>query len=69
VRPAQPKPEWEVIVYLGNESDGSADNYGKQFGDTAIVRGKVKISQINKLLEYLEPRRSEAWEKWQEIHG
>jgi Domain of unknown function (DUF4160) len=69
VRPAQAKPEWEIIVYLGNETDGSADNYGKQFGDTTIVRGKVKLSQINELLEHLEPRRAEAWGKWKEIHG
>jgi hypothetical protein len=69
VRPAQAKPEWEMIVYLGTEVDGSLDNYGKQFGDTTIVKGKVKLAQINELLEYLQPRRAEAWEKWKEIHG
>jgi hypothetical protein len=44
VRPAQAKPEWEMIVYLGTEVDGSLDNYGKQFGDTTIVKGKVKLA-------------------------
>lgn len=69
IRPAQAKPEWEIIVYLGNESSGSTDSYGKQFGDTAIVRGKVKLSKINELVNYLEPRRAEVWAKWKEIHG
>jgi hypothetical protein len=69
VRPAQASPEWEIIVYLGNESDGSTDSHGKQFGDTTIVKGKVKLSQINELLEYLKLRRAEAWGKWKEIHG
>jgi hypothetical protein len=69
VRPAQAQPEWEIIVYLGNEFDGSLDSYGKQFGDTVMIKGKVKLSQINELLKYLEPRRVEAWNKWKEIHG
>jgi Domain of unknown function (DUF4160) len=69
VRLAQARPEWEMIVYLGTEFDGSTDSYGKQFGDTTIVKGKIKLAQINELLEYLQPRRAEAWERWKEIHG
>jgi hypothetical protein len=53
----------KIIVYLGNELDGSTDSHGKQFGDTTTVKGKVKLSQINELLEYLKLRRAEAWGK------
>jgi hypothetical protein len=69
VRPAQANPEWEIIVYLGAEVDGGADNFGREFGDTQIVSGKVSLSTVNDLLEYLRPRRKEAWAKWKEIHG
>ncbi|MGC1306303.1 MAG: hypothetical protein WA885_03680 [Phormidesmis sp.] len=69
VRPAQARPEWEIIVFLGNEEDGSMDAYGKEFGDTKIVSGKIRTSQINTLVAYLDQRRDAAWVKWQEING
>ncbi len=69
VRPAQKRPEWEIIVFLGKAEDGSSDNYGKEFGDTEIVSGKIKTSQINDLISYLNQRRDEAWDKWKEING
>ena len=69
VRPAQARPEWEVIVYLGNEANGDMDEFGKSFGDTEIVRGPIKTSTINDLVAYLRPRRSNAWAKWKEIHS
>lgn len=69
VRPAQVNPDWEIIVYLGTEADGSMDNFGREFGDTQIVKGKVNTSTLNELLDYLRPRREKAWAQWKEIHG
>jgi hypothetical protein len=69
VRPAQSRPEWELIVFLGNQEDGSVDAYGKEFGDTKVVSGKIKTSQINVLIAYLGQRCDEAWAKWHEING
>ncbi len=69
IRPAQNRPDWEVIVFLGNERDGSMDTYGREFGDTKIISGKIKTSKISTLVSYLNQRRSEAWTKWKEING
>jgi Domain of unknown function (DUF4160) len=69
VRPAQANPEWEIIVFLGNQVDGSMDAYGQEFGDTKIVSGKIRTSQINAFVAYLNQRRDETWTKWQEING
>lgn len=63
IRPAQNRPDWEVIVFLGNERDGSADAYDREFGDVKIVSGKVKTSKINVLVEYLRQRSDEVWKK------
>lgn len=69
VRPAQKNPEWETIVFLGREDNGLADAYGKEFGDTKIIKGKVKVSRLNDLVAYLEGRRDRVWAKWHEING
>lgn len=69
VRPAQARPEWEIIVFLGKEGDGSQDAYGQEFGDTKIVSGKIRASQINVLVGYLSLRLDKAWAKWREING
>ena len=69
VRPAQKRPEWEIIVFLGRERDGGTDTYDREFGDTKIVKGKIKILQINDLILYLDQQRDKAWDKWKEING
>ena len=69
VRPAQANPEWEIIVFLGNEQEGTVDNYGRTFGDTKLVSGKIRLSQIRKLVAYLWQRRQDAWNTWKKING
>lgn len=69
VRLAQARPDWEIIVFLGREEDGSMDAYGMEFGDAKIVSGKIKTSKLNDLVAYLSQRRDEAWVKWREING
>ncbi|MGB7487845.1 MAG: DUF4160 domain-containing protein, partial [Phormidesmis sp.] len=69
VRPAQTHPDWEIIVFLGNEKDGSSDAHGREFGDTKIVTGRIRTSKLNDLVTHLSQRRNEAWTKWREING
>lgn len=69
IRPSQRSPEWEVIVFLGQERSGLADAYGREFGDAKIIKGKIKASKLSDLVAYLERRRDEAWAKWREVNG
>lgn len=69
VKPSPVKPEWELRIYLGNRADGSQDNYGKSFGDTDILSGKLKASKIQEYVELLAQNIEQAWEVWDSIYG
>lgn len=69
VKPSPVKPEWELRIYLGNRADGSQDNYGKSFGDTDILSGKLKASKIQEYVELLAQNIEQAWKVWDSIYG
>lgn len=69
VRSHSRRPDWEIRIFLGNESDGSTDDYGRSFGDVTIVTGKLKPSKIAEYVNYLAQHIDEAWDLWHQING
>jgi hypothetical protein len=69
VKPSTVNPEWELRIYLGQRQDGSRDNYGKSFGDTEVLTGKIRASKIQEYVELLADHIEQAWEVWISIYG
>lgn len=69
VKPSPTRAEWELRIYLGRRSDGGPDRYGKAFGETDILSGKIKASKINEYVNLLAQNLEQAWAVWDSIYG
>ena len=69
VKPSPVKPEWELRIYLGRKPDGQRDKYGRSFGDTEVLSGKVKASKIQEYVDVLAQHIEQAWAVWDSIYG
>lgn len=69
VKPSLVKPEWELRIYLGRRQDGGQDDYGRSFGDTEVLSGKIKASKIQEYVNVLAQNIEQAWAVWDSIYG
>lgn len=69
VKPSPVHPEWELRIYLGRQTEGRQDDYGKSFGDTEILSGKIKASKLQEYVELLADHIEHAWDVWNSIYG